>query len=181
MKRLIKFIIAIIIVAGGATVTYLLFTGPRMFVQPNIRAFQAVMPVTSPNTVPVTYIFEPLPSRELAQKLVNPLDANETNLAKGKVYYGYYCAFCHGDRGDGFGPVGFSYVPVPADLRTSKIQSMSDGQILYSMLTGTGHSPMLQRIVPAEYRWYLVLYVSRLGLQSPVTSPAVSESNTVSR
>ena len=159
MKRLIKIIIPVAIVVGGSTIAYLLFTGPRMFVQPNVRAFQAVMPVTSPNTVPVIEVFEPLPSKEQAQKLANPLDANERNIAKGKVYYGYYCVFCHGDKGDGFGPVGYSYIPVPSDLRSAKVKPMSDGEVLYSMLTGTGHAPMMQRIVPSEYWWYLVLYV----------------------
>jgi mono/diheme cytochrome c family protein len=138
-----------------------------MFVQPNIRQFQAVMPVTPANTIPVEYVFKPVPSKQEAQKLINPLDANEQNIAKGRVYYGYYCAFCHGQKGDGYGPVGFSYVPVPSDLRTSKVKSMTDGEVLYSMLTGTGHAPMLERIIPAQYWWYLVLYVRQLGEESP--------------
>ncbi len=163
MKRFIKVIVPVIVVIGGATAAYLLFTGPRMFVQPNIRQFQAIMPVTPPNTIPVKYVIEPLPSKEQAQKLINPLDANEMNVAKGKVYYGYYCAFCHGDKGDGFGPVGYSYIPVPSDLRSPKVRAMSDGELLYSMLTGTGHAPMLQRIVPSECRWYLVIYVRWLS------------------
>ena len=161
MKRLIIFLFVAAVVVGGLTILYLLFTGPRMFAQPNIRQFQAKMPVTPPNTVPVREVIEPVPSKEQAQKLINPLDPNEMNLAKGKVYYGYYCAFCHGDKGDGFGPVGYSYVPVPGDLRSPKVKAMSDGEVLYSMLTGTGHAPMLQRIVPSEYWWYLVLYVKQ--------------------
>jgi cytochrome c1 len=68
-------------------------------------------------------------------------DVHSENYARGKIYYGYYCSFCHGDKGDGFGPVGYSYNPVPADLHTAKIQSMSDGELLYAMLTGTGHAP----------------------------------------
>jgi mono/diheme cytochrome c family protein len=163
MKRLIIFVIVAAVVIGGSTIAYLLFTGPRMFAQPNIRQFQAAMPVTPAGTIPVKDIYEPLPSKEQAQKLANPLDANEGNLAKGKVYYGYYCVFCHGDKGDGFGPVGYSYIPVPSDLRSAKVKSMSDGEVLYSMLTGTGHAPMLQRIIPSEYWWYLVLYVHHFG------------------
>jgi mono/diheme cytochrome c family protein len=111
----------------------------------------------------VEYVFKPVPSKEEAQKLTNPLDANEQNIAKGKIYYGYYCAFCHGQNGDGFGPVGFSYNPVPSDLRTAKVKSMNDGQLLYSMLTGTGHAPVLERTIPSECWWYLVLYVRQIG------------------
>lgn len=163
MKRLIITVFTAAVVVGGLTIAYLLFTGPRMFVQPNIRQFQAAMPVTPANTVPVRDVFEPLPSKEQAQKLANPFDANENNIAKGKVYYGYYCVFCHGDKGDGFGPVGYSYIPVPSDLRSSRVQAMSDGEVFYSMLTGTGHTPMLQRIIPSEYWWYLVLYVRQIS------------------
>jgi len=166
VKRLILTIFIIAVVIGASVILYLLFTGPRMFEQPNIRQFQAQMPVTPANTVPVNYVFEPLPSKEQAQKMKNPIDANQANIARGKIYYGYYCVFCHGDKGDGFGPVGYSYVPVPADLRTEKIESMSDGQLLYSMLTGVGHDPMLARIVPAEFRWNLVVYVRSLNTQS---------------
>ena len=163
MKRLIITVFAAAVVVGGLTIAHLLLTGPRMFVQPNIRQFQAAMPVTPANTVPVRDVFEPLPSKEQAQKLANPFDANENNIAKGKVYYGYYCVFCHGDKGDGFGPVGYSYIPVPSDLRSSRVRAMSDGEVLYSMLTGTGHTPMLQRIIPSEYWWYLVLYVRQIS------------------
>jgi mono/diheme cytochrome c family protein len=136
-----------------------------MFEQPNIRHFQAVMPAMPPNTIPVKDTFEPVPSKEQAQKLSNPVASTLGNIAKGKVYYGYYCVFCHGDKGDGFGPVGYSYVPVPADLRNQKIRSMADGQVLNSMLTGTGHAPMLQRIIPSEYWWYIVLYVRQLEIE----------------
>jgi len=163
MKWLIGFIAAIIALAAALAALHLLFTGPRMYAQPNIRHFQAVMPAPSPNTVPVNVIFEPLPSKEQSLKLTNPVAKTEENIAKGKVYYGYYCAFCHNDNGDGFGPVGHSYIPVPTDLRSEKIRLMTDGQILYSMLTGTGHSPMLERIVLPEYRWYLVLYTRHLS------------------
>lgn len=167
MKWFIGIILAVIVMTGAATIAYLLFTGPRMYVQPSIRPFQVVMPAPSPNSIPVAEVFEPLLSKEQSLKLVNPLAKNKENIAKGKVYYGYYCAFCHGQSGDGFGPVGYSYIPAPSDLRNPKIRSMSDGEVLYSMLTGTGHAPVLQRTILPEYRWHLVLYVRQLGNETP--------------
>jgi hypothetical protein len=163
VKKLFIPAIIFIIIIAGCTILFLLFTGPRMYIQPNYRQFQAAMPVISPNTVPVENIYEPLPTAQESQKLTNPLSGTKENFAKGEIYYGYYCAFCHGDKGDGYGPVGYSYVPKPSDLREDKIQKKSDGEILYAMLTGTGHAPMLQRIVPPQYRWYLVLYVRQFG------------------
>jgi hypothetical protein len=170
--------LALIFFITAGVIGYLLFTGPRMFVQPNIRPFQMVTPVSLPNSVPVIGIYAPLPDNAQAEQLKNPLARTDDNYAKGKVYYGYYCAFCHGDKGDGFGPVGYSYVPGPADLRSPNVQSQSDGRLLLSILTGTGHSPMLERIVPAEYYWYLVLYVRRLALPSDASAPVPRTSDT---
>lgn len=167
MKTFIKFIASFVVLIAAGTTAYLLFTGPRMFVQPNIREYQAVMPSIPHGSVPVSGAFEPLGEKEKVGKLTNPLPSTPENIAQGKTYYGYYCVFCHGDNGDGFGPVGFSYVPVPADLRTQKTQSLSDGLLLYAMLTGTGHDPVLQRIVLPQYRWYLVLYIRQFNPAAP--------------
>jgi hypothetical protein len=163
MKKFITYAIAVIVIVSGSVIGYLLLTGPRMRVQPNIRSFQMVTPVMSANSIPVVATIEPLPTKEEAAKMVNPLSINAENLSKGKIYYGYYCAFCHGEKGDGFGPVGLSYNPVPTDLRTAKVQSQSDGNLLLSMLTGTGHSPVLQKVIPPDYRWYLELYVHQFS------------------
>ncbi len=174
-------IIVIIIIFGGSVVGYLLFTGPRMYVQPNIRVFQAQVPLTPPGTVPVVNPFEPLPAKDEIKKLTNPVEKTSENYARGKIYYGYYCAFCHGDKGDGFGPVGYSYNPVPVDLHIAKVRSMPDGELLYSMLKGTGHAPMLERIVLPEYRWYLVLYVRQLNSESYPIPALVLDTNSLPR
>ena len=39
------------------------------------------------------------------------------------------------------------------------MQALSDGQLFQAMLTGPGHQPVLERVVPPEHRPYLVLYV----------------------
>ena len=157
-KRILQTGILLAVIAFGVF-TYLLLTGPRMRTQINIRPYQARMPIMPKGTVPVVDAFEPIPDGNQT----NPLAKTAENYARGKVYYGYYCAFCHGEGGAGDGPVGYSYVPVPSDLRAAKVRSLSEGQLLRSMLIGTGHDPVLQRIVPAEHRLYLELYVRTLG------------------
>jgi hypothetical protein len=162
-KFILKTGIALAVIAFGVF-SYLLFTGPRMRTQINIRPFQAQMPVIPKGAVPVVDAFEALPDSNQA----NPLAKTPENYARGKVYYGYYCVFCHGESGAGDGPVGYSYVPVPTDLRTKKVKSLSDGQLLRAMLAGVGHEPVLERVVPSEHRWYLELYVRSLGSESKV-------------
>lgn len=164
-KFLLKTGILAAVIAFGVF-AYLLFTGPRMKTQVNIRPFQAQMPPISNDAVPVVDAYP-----TIAADQNNPLPVTDENIARGKVYYGYYCVFCHGESGKGDGPVGYSYVPVPADLRTAKVQSLSDGKLLRAMLTGTGHEPVLVRVVPQEHRWYLSLYVRSLAVNSDGNTP----------
>jgi len=154
-------LIAAALLAGG----YLMFTGPEMKDQPHIRAYQAAMPPTPEGSVPLRNPAATMPTTRQAQELLRALPASAENLARGKVYYGYYCAFCHGDAGDGRGPVGESYVPQPADLRGAKVRELSDGQLFRAMLLGDGHEPVLARVVPELHRPYLVLYVRQLAAQ----------------
>ena len=37
-------------------------------------------------------------------------------ISLGRIYYGYYCLMYHGEDGNGEGPVGASYVPLPTGL-----------------------------------------------------------------
>lgn len=161
------------IAAGGAfVICYFLFTGPRMEEQPSIRPYRAVMPLPPAGAVPVAPVVKPLPSPQEASSLTNPVEPSAENVQRGQVFYGYYCLFCHGPRGDGAGPVGPHYVPAPADLASPRIQSMSDGELLLASLTGTGHSPVLGYVVPVEFRWYLVLYVRQFQGRPPGPIPA---------
>ena len=155
-------------VAVIAAASYLVFSGPRMKNQPHIRAFQADLPLPPSNTVPLEGTsIPPLPADVASLK--NPLQMTPDNLARGQVYYKYYCLFCHGERGDGNGPVGESYLPRPSDLRSTKIQSYSDGELLRACLRGVGHEPVFERTVLPEHRWYLALYVRDLGTNAPVS------------
>jgi hypothetical protein len=162
MKYFLIKIFLVLFAIALAFAIYLMFSGPHMLVQPIIKTYQAEMPLMDSNTIAQNPI-PPVPSEAIAAKLKNPLEPTPQNLVTGKTYYTYYCLACHNDNGDGFGPVGYSYVPVPADLRSKKIASYSDGQIVRKMLLGPGHQPVLNRIVPADYRWHLALYVKELN------------------
>ena len=151
--------------AAAGTVLYLLFTGPRMKIQPNLRPYQMRMPPLPAGVVPVEDFAAPPPSPEAARDLVNPLAGqaeDAATLAAGRTYYGYYCVACHGDRGDGRGPVGESFDPAPPDLAGAKVRAYTDGQLLRAMLTSTGHQPVLPRVIRPEHRWPLVLHVRKL-------------------
>jgi uncharacterized protein YneF (UPF0154 family) len=167
-KWIILFIVLGVIVG---VFTSLIMIGPEMKSQPNIRAYQARVPLPPAGVVPVEPAAGLLSPAEAAA-LQNPLRATPENLARGRTYYQYYCLACHGEAADGNGPVGQSFLPPPTDLRSAKIQDLKDGELLRAMLTGVGHqpvtavparTPVLEYTVLPEHRWYLVLYMRNLG------------------
>jgi hypothetical protein len=160
MKKLIPLLLIPPLLVG-ALFCFVLYEGPRMKVQHHIRDYQMSFPNIPTGTQPV-HAPERLPSPSQATQLRNPLARNAENLARAQVYYTYYCVFCHGDSGAGDGPVGQSYIPRPADLRSGKIAAYRDGELLRSMLIGVGHEPVLERVVAPEHRWYLVLFLRSL-------------------
>jgi hypothetical protein len=157
-------------VAAGVVFTalLLLMSGPHMYYQPNIKAFQAVMPLPPTGAVPLNPAHKPLPTPEEAATLTNPVRLTDDALDRGRIYYQYYCIFCHGAKGTPDTPIARSYVPTPADLHSEKIRAYSEGQLLRAMLLGPGHEPVLERVVPDEARWYLTHYVKRLAHGEPV-------------
>ncbi len=145
---------------------YLIFSGPYMVEQAHIRAFQAPMPLPAEGTVPVEPT-QALPTAREAATVANSVSDTPENRARGGVYYQYYCLFCHGAKGDGNGPVAESYLPPPPDLRTPKVQALSDGELLRAMILGPGHEPVLAYTVLPAHRWYLVTYVRSLAPPPP--------------
>lgn len=131
------------------TVIVLLFTGPRMKYQPSVRAFEMKMPLPPEDVVSFNHRkFDPGNS-----SFPSP---TKENLYKGKVYYSYYCIFCHGADGRGNGEVGKSYNPKPADLKSS---AANFEELYYKSFTGIGHSPVLERVVPYNHRTYILAYI----------------------
>jgi mono/diheme cytochrome c family protein len=173
--------VAFLVLAVGAAATafYLMFSGPRMRVQPKLLPYQAPMPPVPEGTVPVAGRVAGIPSASSGQALAarvegvppsnrgpEALDTRGQDVRDteaGRVYYGYYCAFCHGETGRGDGPVGVSYVPVPTDLTLPQVAALSDSALQEAMLTGVGHEPVLDRVVEARARRYIIHYVRTLS------------------
>lgn len=139
----------------AGTFGYVLYEGPRMKVQQHVRAYQRVMPLPPPGAVPVT----PSPYLPAATTAATSPRPDAGAAKRGEIYYGYYCLFCHGEKGRGEGPVGESFNPRPADLGAT---SLSGGSLHAAMLTGIGHEPVLERVVRPEFRWDLVAYLETL-------------------
>lgn len=133
-----------------------------MRVQPAIQPYEQRMPSAPVGTVPTSGGVQATVLQQ-SKLTKNPLPARPAYVRNGRIFYGYYCRMCHGPAGDGNGAVGESYNPKPADLSSSRVKSLSDGELYLRMLTGVGHEPVMIQTVPPDQRWPLVMYVRTFG------------------
>lgn len=97
------------------------------------------------------------------------LPADEATIEAGREVYMERCWFCHGEEGDGFGPVADSLDPRPRDftLGTYKLRSTHSGELptdedLFRTVTrgipGTA-MPAWEPYLDEDERWQVVRYI----------------------
>ena len=103
----------------------------------------------------------------LAANDKNPLILSASNsekiLAKGKELYAAMCQHCHGEKGDGNGPMVTSgaYSGVP---NYQNVANLSDGQIYYSIYYGKGMMGAHNSLLSKKEIWTLVHYVRQFQI-----------------
>lgn len=108
------------------------------------------------------------PVPEAAKQMRNPLTASPAEFAAARSIYREKCANCHGDSGKGDGPDAASYYPSPADLSdTTRMRSISDGEIFYRITNGRRPMPSFKRKLTDEQRWQLVLLIRSFAGEAP--------------
>ncbi len=101
------------------------------------------------------------------------LPESEENLAKGKEIYTERCSFCHGEEGDGGGPVADYLFPRPRDFQFGvfKFRTTQDGDPpldsdLYRTISrgipGTA-MPEWGSLLSEDERWQVIQYVKSFG------------------
>ncbi|HEX8392744.1 MAG TPA: cytochrome c [Longimicrobium sp.] len=123
-----------------------------------------------PGTVPTRHPLGDVPMRysqtqldSIAPLLRNPLTPDARTLARGKLMYEQHCAACHGNLGDGKGPViGPDKFPYAPALNAAPTQARSDGYIYAVIDAGRGLMPPYGARVTHLDRWAIVEYVRQL-------------------
>jgi len=134
-------------------------------------------------TVPVGWLPFPYgPGKEEAERagreLVNPLRPTAANLARGARIFANTCYPCHGEKGEGDGPIVGRF-PSPANLRADHAKEYPDGRIYHVISRGQGLMPSHALQVLPEDRWRVVLFVRQLqGKVQPIPDEPVTASTT---
>ncbi len=137
----------------------------RMRETPVVRPHEKEILIMEQGVVPATAgeaLYRAMPADELR----SPFQAPDTGvIATGKNLYFIYCAQCHGPNYDGNGTVGQSFAPLPTDLRSAKVQSMSDGKLFKDISYGLpkGRQPPLATTIDITDRWRIIAFVQSLG------------------
>ncbi|MGE5111767.1 MAG: c-type cytochrome [Acidobacteriaceae bacterium] len=85
-------------------------------------------------------------------------------LAKAKKLYGYDCAMCHGETGDGKGDLSADYSTKLKDLTDpATLKDYSDEQLLQIIRDGKGDMPPEGKRAKTDELWGLVYYVRSLA------------------
>jgi len=169
MKQVVVILIAVSVVLTGA---YLVITAyddnlsvGRMWQTPAIRPHEEPIPVMTAGIIPFNG-GEVLTRTARAEELISPLSGTSAfNFKRGETGYTRYCSHCHGKYHDGNGTVGQSFQPLPGDLRSAKVQVMSDGALFHEISYGKpdGRQPPLATTISMADRWQIIAYVKSLG------------------
>ncbi len=94
----------------------------------------------------------------------NPVKPTAESQARAKKMYGWDCAMCHGDAGDGKGDVAVEQKLPMRDYRDPAVlKSMSDGEIFYIIQKGKGQMPAEGDRAKPDEIWNLVIYLRKLS------------------
>ncbi len=94
---------------------------------------------------------------------VNPVKPTPESIAQGKKYYGYDCAMCHGNNGDGKGEVAIAEKLTLSNFSDSAtLRNKTDGELFYVIKNGHGHMPPERIRLSPDELWNLVNYIRSL-------------------
>lgn len=137
----------------------------RMWETPAVRPHEEKLLIMEPGVVPF-HGGEAEFQNANADDLESPFKANDPKVvASGKSLYLIYCAQCHGKYHDGNGTVGQSFNPLPTDLQSDRVQSLTQGALFKEISYGipNGRQPALATTIEITDRWRIVTYVKSLG------------------
>jgi mono/diheme cytochrome c family protein len=94
----------------------------------------------------------------------NPTTADEASITRGKELYVINCQMCHGQTGEGNGPIApFLLNFKPANLTSDVVQSKSDGSLFLAITNGVeGKMPALNENLLVSERWDVVNFLRTL-------------------
>lgn len=95
-----------------------------------------------------------------AASMTNPIKPTPESLAKARKMYGYDCAMCHGDTGNGKGDLAADLKLKLKDLTDPEVmKTMTDGEMFWVIQNGIGKMPGEGDRLKPDDVWNMVVVV----------------------
>lgn len=106
-------------------------------------------------------------------KRENPVKPTEASIADGKKLYGYQCAMCHGEKGDGKTELAETMkLKVKDYTNPDALKDFTDGVLNYIIDKGKGQMPSQEGRMSANQKWNMINYIRSLAKKSAEAKPA---------
>ena len=108
-----------------------------------------------------------VPSKARLEK--NPFAAMPEVMAEARAHFADHCAICHANNGNGNTEIGQNLYPKAPDMRLPQTQSLTDGELYYTIHNGirlTG-MPAWGTEGKDDDSWKLVLFIRHLPQLTP--------------
>jgi mono/diheme cytochrome c family protein len=104
----------------------------------------------------------------------NPVKPTADLQARAKKVYGWDCAMCHGENGDGKGDMAADQKVAMRDFRDpASLAHMSDGEIFYIIQNGKGKAmPSEGDRANPDLIWNMVTYLRKMSNTPPTSGAA---------
>lgn len=125
-------------------------------------------------SVPVAGTTTVIKDQAAANKMSNPIPADEKSVAQGGRLFAIYCTPCHGQSGTGDGLVGEKLLMKPWNLTNSNdmhkwdVKEYGDGYIFGYITLGGAVMPSYANDLSATERWHVINYVRNVLQKSQV-------------
>lgn len=165
--RLLRQLFGVFVVLGVLGAIILLFTFDIiklewisfMEIQPSYEQMENPLPVPA-RSIPIEGPVS-IPGMGAPE---NPMPGDEASIVRGQELFAIHCQMCHGQTGEGTGPIAAFLIKFkPANLTTDIVQAKSDGSIFMTITNGLeGRMPPLNENLTVSERWDVVNYVRTL-------------------
>jgi mono/diheme cytochrome c family protein len=102
---------------------------------------------------------------ESADKMINPFESNEENIAKAMPLYKRLCRSCHGRLGDGQGVEAEDLESVTTDFTDPSFLEQTDGSMYWKIAEGRNDMESFKEKLNEEEIWLLVLYIKTFSTE----------------
>ncbi|MGA7522405.1 MAG: cytochrome c [Acidobacteriaceae bacterium] len=144
-----------------------LFLVPVFFQQaPSTPPAQPAAQTAAPGAIPDEWVH-----------MSNPVKPTPESQKRAKDIYGFDCAMCHGDNGDGKADFAVEQKLTMRDFRDpNSLSKLTDGEIFYIIHDGQGKMPAEGPRAKTDEVWNLVIYLRKMSnTQAPASAPAPAQ------